>query len=53
VLDPDGRVAGRVADLTVRPDEQASPHLCPYAEAGNHAPSDLGSKVLAKMPKAP
>ena len=26
---------------------------CPYAEARNHAPRDLGSKVLATMPKAP
>ena len=41
VLGPDGRVAGRVADLTVRLDEQASPHLVERLLVRRHRAPDL------------
>ena len=41
VLGPDGRVAGRVADLTVRLDEQAGPHLVERLLVRRHRAPDL------------
>ena len=41
VLAPDGRVAGRLADLTVRLDKQASPHLVERLRVECHRPPDL------------
>ena len=41
MLGPDGRVAGRVADLTVRLDEQAGPHLVERLLVRRHRAPDL------------
>ena len=41
VLGPDGRVAGRVADLTVRLGEQAGPHLVERLLVRRHRAPDL------------
>ena len=41
VLGPDGRVVGRLADLTVRLDEQAGPHLVERLLVQRHRAPDL------------
>ena len=54
---PDGRVAGRLADLTVWLDEHAGPQLVERLLVQRHRAPDAhlheGSKVLAMMTETP